>query len=820
MSGSIGGNRIPRSAVQGTLDRYIENVLSKFDGYRNAKISGSYNAGLKKDHGDIDLVVYIEGKGKELKQVKKDFKAFLESLPDDITVPFPSGRNTGKKAQLYGNIVTCLVPMDRFEGLSVQVDNIIVLSEQDQEYQKSFLDLPAEKQALIQGLSRVILTIEKPEEVFARMGINPKKLPTLDKNQEFEFALGPSTLTLRKVTYGDDFKEQSREILWTSRDWKDILKLFKNFDLGEDYDHLLGQVASKVPDSRSRNRIIGVMKSMINVGPGEQGTPKGDGKLRAIEAVNRTLSEIEESDNVETVALYGGGFKPPHKAHFANAQKLADKADKLIVFIGPKVREGVPITAEQSKKVWEIYKRYINKPVEIRVSEKTPISDIYNLIANPDLSEIKFLVGKSVGADEDKKFAYLVKNKDKYPNVKLITLPVIADKEDSKFSATTLRKSIEIIKKGEWIPAEINRDDARKILDILIGPLEQKALQEEIGKGIQNVLDECRGKKLVEGSSGTPIGLVSVTSSESREELANLYWKLQDCLPENVEAKFNQSFIVIICPSDKEASNIYSNLFAEYSEQYNVGLESGSRVIIRPLRKSNSKQQDADGLCRTDAYNRQQVNESEDQILDKDMWVKHAAGLISYMRKNGLGLDPLPDIVLDSKEQQPGLLAKTAEYDPVDKIITVYTKGRAFKDSLRSLSHELIHCQQDLDGKVSNVQSERISDNDQNLNDLEREAYEKGNMLFRGYTETLQLQEVRKKKKDFREQHEIREVEAGLGFSEKEQKWYGWSHRAYHGFGIGDKPKEIYPTGTKTGKVIKTLEQAKEAAKRFSESVS
>ena len=25
-----------------------------------------------------------------------------------------------------------------------------------------------------------------------------------------------------------------------------------------------------------------------------------------------------------------------------------------------------------------------------------------------------------------------------------------------------------------------------------------------------------------------------------------------------------------------------------------------------------------------------------------------------------------------------------------------------------------------------------------------------------------------------------------IGFCEKEQKWYGWSHRAIHGFGIGD----------------------------------
>ena len=29
-----------------------------------------------------------------------------------------------------------------------------------------------------------------------------------------------------------------------------------------------------------------------------------------------------------------------------------------------------------------------------------------------------------------------------------------------------------------------------------------------------------------------------------------------------------------------------------------------------------------------------------------------------------------------------------------------------------------------------------------------------------------------------------------IGFSEKEQKWYGWSHRAIHGFGIGSTVKK------------------------------
>lgn len=52
-----------------------------------------------------------------------------------------------------------------------------------------------------------------------------------------------------------------------------------------------------------------------------------------------------------------------------------------------------------------------------------------------------------------------------------------------------------------------------------------------------------------------------------------------------------------------------------------------------------------------------------------------------------------------------------------------------------------------------------------------------------------------------------------IGFSEKEQKWYGWSHRAMFGFGIGD-------TMYNSKKIIRNLKQAKESAIKFADSVS
>ena len=77
-----------------------------------------------------------------------------------------------------------------------------------------------------------------------------------------------------------------------------------------------------------------------------------------------------------------------------------------------------------------------------------------------------------------------------------------------------------------------------------------------------------------------------------------------------------------------------------------------------------------------------------------------------------------------------------------------------------------------------------------------------------------------------------------IGFSERDQKWYGWSHRAIFGFGIGDVAKEgdscttsgfideyrdAHPELDKrvpVGFKAKTLEDARRMAIAFAESVS
>ena len=728
MSGSIGGNRIPKSAVQDTVDEYVAKVLSNFPGFKSAKITGSYNSKDldKKDFGDIDLATYIEAGDRDIKTVKKELQKYLEQ--SEYTVPFRSGRNQGKKAQMYGTVVTCQFPIVGFEGLSVQIDNMVVLSEKDQEYTKSFLDADAAKQGLEMGLARVILQEEDPEQVFKRMGI--KKLPELEKNQEFEFVLSGSGLSLRKVTL-DNFKETSREEIWRSNDWQDVVKLLKDYDLSQDFEHLLGQVTEKVHNARSKRRILGIMKSMINIGVGEKGTAKGDAKERAIQKASESLGTLEEVEEKEekVVGLYGGGFKPPHKAHFANAAKLASGVDKLIIFIGPKVRPGVPVTAEQAKSIWNIYRNYLPVPVEIRISSTSPVGDIYKLIEDEDLKNVKFIIGKAASSEDDKKFAFFNKNREKYPNVELKTLPIIVDKEDEKFSASTLRQSVDIIKKGDWMPDCLDRDDARKVLEILLKPLQQQAVENDIKEILGKALDNI--DLLKENSSGTPISFSSITSSENRAKLVRLYEVLCEEIGDPFEIQFNQSFIWITGPID-QISSLYEALYRKYSSKFRIENNRGG-IEIRVLRQLPVE--DPSTEYRTDAnhFVNEEVKENSPQEFD---WANGISQLILFMKNAGENLEPLPDIYLDKTPQSNDFLAKTGEYNPKEKSITLYISGRHPVDVGRSCAHELIHHAQQLRQKIGEIKGQKTSE-DSSLEKLEAEAYEKGNMYYRQFLESL-----------------------------------------------------------------------------------
>ena len=72
------------------------------------------------------------------------------------------------------------------------------------------------------------------------------------------------------------------------------------------------------------------------------------------------------------IALYPGGYKPPHIGHYKAAKIATEQTSKVIVFVGPKKRDS--ITQDMSIALWKLYTQ--NDPIEIRKAGVSPVRDV------------------------------------------------------------------------------------------------------------------------------------------------------------------------------------------------------------------------------------------------------------------------------------------------------------------------------------------------------------------------------------------------------------------------------------------------------------
>jgi len=320
MSGVAGADRVKsRQDFQHFLQDY-KRLISLFPGFVGVTPSGSYNSNPdKQDFGDIDLIVHIKSP-LDKAQVKKQLQAFFMKEPETKIVPFSSEKHAGKRTYNAGELVSVRYHDDEL-GYSAQIDNIIALDQSEATFKQQFLDMPAEKQGLVLGLVKIATIETDPQILFKKLGISFPQLT--DSNQEYEFNLSSVELQLRKVTYKPGtYEQQSREIVWQSRNFEDVQKLLYQYDLTGTFSELLAQTKSTIRNPRSSNRIKGVFDSMITVKSGEVGTAKGAGKQAASAAVNQTFKEnrsifraLMEASVPKKVVFAFGRFQPPTVGH-------------------------------------------------------------------------------------------------------------------------------------------------------------------------------------------------------------------------------------------------------------------------------------------------------------------------------------------------------------------------------------------------------------------------------------------------------------------------------------------------------------------------
>lgn len=135
------------------------------------------------------------------------------------------------------------------------------------------------------------------------------------------------------------------------------------------------------------------------------------------------------------------------------------------------------------------------------------------------------------------------------------------------------------------------------------------------------------------------------------------------------------------------------------------------------------------------------VNNTIGNVYHLEQWVDN---FFPYSQEQ-LGFDKPVNIIFQSDEDNAAkMLGKTAYYDPEQLEVVLYTDGRHPKDVMRSLSHELVHHAQNCRGDFTSADSTSpgYAQEDPHLRDMEREAYERGNLIFRDFEDLIKTGKI------------------------------------------------------------------------------
>jgi len=136
------------------------------------------------------------------------------------------------------------------------------------------------------------------------------------------------------------------------------------------------------------------------------------------------------------------------------------------------------------------------------------------------------------------------------------------------------------------------------------------------------------------------------------------------------------------------------------------------------------------------------VNNSTANVYHLEQFV---SDFFPYSQKQ-LGFDKPVTIKFESDpENADVMLGKTAFYDPEAHEIGLYVDSRHPKDVMRSLSHELVHhaqnCRGDFGGQSTTAPG--YAQRDPHLRKMEREAFTKGNLIFRDFEDLIKTGKIK-----------------------------------------------------------------------------
>ena len=401
------------------------------------------------------------------------------------------------------------------------------------------------------------------------------------------------------------------------------------------------------------------------------------------------------------IALYPGAYKPPHKGHFEIASGLLKGIEGRVYSIddykdaGPSALSNDSNTSVKVDKVVifigagernginqsqseEIWKIYKKyiPNLEIIISEKNPMLDARDYAANNPNEEFYAVTG--VRGEEDFVDLRRISTFKKTPNVKGLA---VTSKESKEVRATNFRKAIlsgSLDQVRDFFPKEVSSEEILKILNMLKSTIVSEQMKQKLEDVITDIF-VSEDKSIKEGNSGAPIAPRSVLRSKDRAHLITLYKRVKNQIgSDNVKVKFMQDHIRITVQDE------YSSPSFDYT----------------PFMGS----------------------------------------ILEYMLDEKMNISPLPEIKIKRDvAEASSVFGRTAYYNPELKEVVLYTEGRHPKDVLRSFTHEMVHHIQNIEGRLKHYGTTNTNEDD-DLVEIEKEAYMVGNITFRNWEDKIKNQ--------------------------------------------------------------------------------
>lgn len=124
---------------------------------------------------------------------------------------------------------------------------------------------------------------------------------------------------------------------------------------------------------------------------------------------------------------------------------------------------------------------------------------------------------------------------------------------------------------------------------------------------------------------------------------------------------------------------------------------------------------------------------SEKQIYQK--YQKYFDALLNFLKKELKITKPVKIVFEEDKKNSKKVLGRTGGYMNEENKIHIFITGRHVKDIMRSLAHEMVHHRQNIRGEFKKAEptTKGYAQKNPHLRKMEKEAFLKGNMLFRDW---------------------------------------------------------------------------------------